>query len=154
MLAKFENWVRTFSSGSEAVPQSADEWAETVAGLLVEAAMADGQLGDEERHHIARMLMRQLGLDEVAVDAVIARAVAGHDERIEIHTLTRAIRAETEAEERITIMEMIWMVVLADGVVHDYEAQLMRRLAGLLFVDDVDSGKAQKRARARLDEGL
>jgi uncharacterized tellurite resistance protein B-like protein len=48
-------------------------------------------------------------------------------------------------------MEMAWMVVLADGELHEYEAQLMRRLAGLLYVEDIDSGLAQKRARARLD---
>jgi uncharacterized tellurite resistance protein B-like protein len=47
-------------------------------------------------------------------------------------------------------MEMIWMVVLADGVLHDYEAQLMRRLAGLLYIDDVASGHAANSARARL----
>jgi uncharacterized tellurite resistance protein B-like protein len=47
-------------------------------------------------------------------------------------------------------MEMAWMVVLADGEVHEYEAQLMRRLAGLLYVADSDSGHAAKRAKARL----
>ena len=43
------------------------------------------------------------------------------------------------------------MVVLADGEVHDYEAQLMRRLAGLLYVDDIESGRAAKRARMRIE---
>jgi len=43
------------------------------------------------------------------------------------------------------------MVVLADGDLHEHEAQLMRRLAGLLYVDDVDSGRAAKRAKARLE---
>ena len=51
---------------------------------------------------------------------------------MEIHGLTRAIRAETEPEDRVAIMEMVWMVVLADGELHEYESQLMRRLAGLL----------------------
>ena len=35
---------------------------------------------------------------------------------------------------------------------HEYESQLMRRLAGLLYVDDIDSGRAAKRARARLSQ--
>ena len=46
------------------------------------------------------------------------------------------------------------MVVLSDGQMHEYEAQLMRRLAGLLFVEDVDSGIAAKRAKARLERGV
>ena len=61
---------------------------------------------------------------------------------------------QRDAEDRIAIMEMAWMVVLADGQMHEYEAQLMRRLAGLLFVEDVDSGRAAKRARARLDRAV
>ena len=48
--------------------------------------------------------------------------------------------------------EMVWRVVLADGELHEYESQLMRRLAGLLYVDDIDSGRAAKRARARLSQ--
>ncbi len=42
------------------------------------------------------------------------------------------------------------MVVLADGNLDAHESQLMRRLAGLLFVDDVESGLAARRARHRL----
>jgi uncharacterized tellurite resistance protein B-like protein len=45
---------------------------------------------------------------------------------------------------------MVWMVVLADGNLDVHESQLMRRLAGLLFVDDVESGLAAQRARHRL----
>ena len=48
-------------------------------------------------------------------------------------------------------MEMAWLVVLSDGEMDSFESQLMRRLAGLLYVDDVDSGKAAKRAKARLE---
>ena len=47
-------------------------------------------------------------------------------------------------------MEMLWMVVLADGTLDHIEAQLMRRLAGLLFVSDVDSGVAAKTAKSKL----
>jgi uncharacterized tellurite resistance protein B-like protein len=150
MLGKLESWIKTFSSDTEVAPKSDHEWAETVAGLLIEAAMADGILDKEERKSISAMLVGQLDLAAEDVDGIIDAAVAAHDQRIEIHSLTRAIRAETEAEDRVAIMEMAWMVVLADGEVHEYEAQLMRRLAGLLYVADSDSGHAAKRAKARL----
>ena len=48
-------------------------------------------------------------------------------------------------------MEMLWDVVYADGELHHYEANLMRRLAGLLQVPDRDVGAAHQRARKRLD---
>jgi uncharacterized tellurite resistance protein B-like protein len=44
----------------------------------------------------------------------------------------------------------LWEVVSAAGTLHDDEAQLLRRLAGLLFVADRDSGEARKRALAKL----
>jgi len=113
--------------------------------------MADGELDDTERAQVARILSAQPGLDAARVDSLIDDAVASHETRVEIHSLTRAIRGETEPEDRIAVLEMAWMVVMSDGEVHEYEAQLMRRLAGLLYVDDIESGRAAKRARARLE---
>ena len=44
---------------------------------------------------------------------------------------------------------MLWTVALADGVIHDYEANLVRRVCGLLYVSDRESGEARKRAQAQ-----
>ena len=153
MLEKLEGWIKTFSTDETVAPKDDHEWAETLAGLLIEAAMADGVLDQDERASISHALTSQLDLSDEEVASIIGKAVIAHKNRIEIHSLVRAIRSETDAEDRIAIMEMAWMVVLADGQMHEYEAQLMRRLAGLLFVEDVDSGRAAKRARARLDRG-
>ena len=150
MIGKFGSWIREFTEDQAVSPALDDEWAAAIAGLLIEAAMADGELDDEERSQIARILLAQPGLDPKRVDGLIDEAMASHESRVEIHSLTRSIRSETEPEDRVAILEMAWMVVLSDGEVHDYEAQLMRRLAGLLYVDDIESGRAAKRARARL----
>lgn len=150
MIAKLGNWINSFSENETVSPSSDHDWAETVAALLVEAAMADGAFDESERAMIAHALTHQLDLPETEVDAIITRAAAAHEDRVEIHSITREIRAQTEAEDRIAIMEMAWLVVLSDGEMDAYEGQLMRRLAGLLYVDDVDSGKAAKRAKARL----
>ena len=150
MIAKLGSWIREFTEDERAAPAGDSEWATLMASLLVEAAMADGELDDDERSQITRILAAQPTIDAGAVDGLIDTALSWHAERIEIHALTRSIRAETEAEDRIAIVEMAWMVVLADGEVHEYEAQLMRRLAGLLYVDDIESGRAAKRARIRV----
>ena len=154
MLEKLEGWIKTFSTDETVAPKGDHEWAETLAGLLIEAAMADGVLDQDERASISHALTSQLDLSDEEVASIIDKAVVAHEDRIEIHSLVRAIRSETDAEDRLAIMEMAWMVVLADGQMHEYEAQLMRRLAGLLFVEDVDPGRAAKRARARLDRGV
>ena len=151
MLGNLGTWIRDFTEDNTAALPDDSDWEQALAGLLIEAAMADGSLDADERAQIAAALEADLhmGSDEVA--SVIDAALAAQEARVEIHGLTRSIRAETDAEDRAAIMEMAWMVVLADGELHEYEAQLMRRLAGLLYVDDIDSGRAQKRARARLE---
>ena len=149
MLNKLTSWVQTYNDVAE-TPDDDAEWAKTVAGLLIEAAMADGTLGDAERNAIATALEQQLSMAPDTIDEMIEKSRKDYDDRVEIHSITRQIRNDADAEERAIIMEMIWMVVLADGVLHDYEAQLMRRLAGLLYIDDVASGHAANSARARL----
>ena len=150
MLNQFSEWVKGFSDGGTAVPCEDEAFVTTITALLVEAGMADGDLDNAERDGILHLLTEQLELADDKAKTLLDEAIAAHDSRIEIHSLVRQIRTETEMDDRIIILEMIWMVVLADGELHDYEAQLMRRLAGLLYVDDIDSGRAAKRARARL----
>ena len=74
MLARLGNWIREFSEDEAAAPASDTEWAQTLAGLLVEAAMADGTLDAGERQQIARVLHGQLELDEADVGAMIDKA--------------------------------------------------------------------------------
>lgn len=59
------------------------------------------------------------------------------------------IKDRFDEKERIRLVEMLWEVVYADGQAHDYEANLLRRIAGLIYVADRDSGAARKRVLAR-----
>ena len=49
-------------------------------------------------------------------------------------------------EKKILLLEILWEIVLADGKLHDYESSLLRRLSGLLYISDIKSGNARKRA--------
>ena len=150
MLTQISTWMKDFISQNTAIAEDEAKLARTVAALLVEASMADGDIDEIEYAHIRHMLMTQLGLSAQDAEAMLDESVASHDDRIEIHSLTRHIRHDTAAADRSVILEMVWMVVLADGNLDAHESQLMRRLAGLLFVDDVESGLAAQRARHRL----
>jgi len=150
MLNRVSEWVKGFASDEAIVPCEDAEFAATITALLVEAGMADGLLDERERSRILHLMTEQLELDADIANARLDEAVEAHESRIEIHSLIRQIRSDTEMEDRIIILEMIWMVVLADNQIDQHEQQLMRRLAGLLFIDDVASGLAAKRAQKRL----
>ncbi len=150
MLNRFSEWIRAFSDGGAAVPIKDCDFSAIITALLVEAAMADGAFDPDERSRILNMLTDQMELGAADAQTMLDEAIAAHDTRTEIHSLVRQIRADTEMEDRIIILEMIWVVVLADSQIDEHESQLMRRLAGLLFIDDVEAGLAAKRARTRL----
>jgi uncharacterized tellurite resistance protein B-like protein len=150
MLTQISTWMKEFTSQNADIAEDEIKLARAVAALLVEAAMADGNIDEIEHAHIRHILETQLDLSADDADAMLAQSLASHEDRIEIHSLTRHIRHDTDAADRSVILEMVWMVVLADGSLDAHESQLMRRLAGLLFVDDVEAGMAAKRARHRL----
>ena len=53
-------------------------------------------------------------------------------------------------EARIEVIQMMWGVILADGVIDDFEANLMRRMNGLLYVSGVESATAKENAMSQL----
>ena len=150
MINRFAEWVKDFSNDGAPVPCEDEEFATMITALLVEAGMADGTLDGDERAGILHLLTDQLELADDKAETILEDAISAHDSRVEIHSIVRQIRAETELQDRIIILEMIWMVVLADQQLDSHESQLMRRLAGLLYIDDVASGLAAKRAQKRL----
>ena len=128
----------------------ANELASLVTALMIEAANADGSLDKSEKALIIEVITRQFELDEAKAAEMMRATVDESAERVELHSLLRRLRDNSDYEERLGVMEMVWMVVLADGKLDHIEAQLMRLLAGLLFVSDVDSGLAAKAAKSKL----
>lgn len=121
-----------------------------MAVLLAEAALMDGDVGAAERGSIVPLLARRFDLDRAAAEALLDDAVAEAKKAVDLYSYARAVKDGFDYEERVGMIEMLWEVVYADGVLHDYEANLMRRLTRLLYVEDVDSGSARKAVLDRL----
>lgn len=122
------------------------------AALLVEAARLDGDFGQDERDRISDILQRRFDLDAQSAWDIIEAAGNAVDTVPEIYGFTRTIRNNFTHAERVTMLELLWEVAYADGVLHDYEASLLRQVTGLLYVTDQESGAARKRALERLRE--
>ena len=118
--------------------------------LLVEAATLDGDFGAPEQAAIRRIAAGRFALNEEEVATLFALASQRQDSSNQLFRFTHEINQSYAPEERVEIVEMLWEVVYADGVLHDYEANLMRRIGGLIYVSDMDRGNARKRVMARL----
>jgi len=150
MFSTVKSWLSQNKVNVVKVTTGNFELAQLVTGLMVEAAGADGQIADDESILISEIIAAQFELSEPEMATILDEAVNDFHDRIEIHSLMRQLRDVADYEERVGVLELVWMVVLSDNRLDKIEAQLMRRLAGLLFISDVDSGLAARTARKRL----
>lgn len=153
MLAKLKSWADRMAAaeGASAPAAEARELEAATALLLAEAASLDGDFDAGEEAAIRGLLTEEFNLEAGEADALIADARAWIDHSVELYGMTRTIKDRMMPEDRIRILEMVWAVAYSDGELHDFEANLARRVAGLLHVSDRDSGVARKRALARLE---
>lgn len=119
------------------------------AALLVEAARADEAYESHEIAIIDRALKRKFSLDDAGAEALRNQAETAQDAATDIQRFTKIAKAMT-GEEKIALIEELWEVVLSDGERDAYEDTLIRRICGLIYVDDQDSGAARARVAARL----
>lgn len=120
------------------------------AVLMVEAAQLDGSFDGTEEQTIRAILERHFLLSHEEADALLSRARAHQEEADHLHRFTAAIKDGFSENERTELIELLWEVVYADGELHPYEANLLRRIGGLIYVSDRERGEARKRVTARM----
>ena len=123
--------------------QAADRVA--IAALLVEAARADGEYLDAERDMIDQVLGERFGLSPDEATALRAEGEEAQAEAVDLVRFTRVIKDAIPIEDRIEVIEAVWRVVYADNHRDADEGNLIRRLAGLLYVPGRDAGLARQR---------
>jgi uncharacterized tellurite resistance protein B-like protein len=144
--------VLDFLTGRTAPDPStrADELELAVAALLVEAARMDDQFDARERAAIARVLAEKFDLSPDAVGALVDAAESAVAQSTQFFPFTQQIVKHISPEDRAQIIEMMWEVAYADGVLDPQEDALLRRIAGLIHVPDQERGLARPRALEKL----
>ena len=119
---------------------------ELICGLMIEAAFTDGKIEESELKKIKFSLVNVFGEDLEEVDLVLHEAVKNKNNSKSLHYYTSFINKNFDDDKKLLLIEALWEIVLSDGEIHDFESNLIRRLAGLLYISDVKSGNARKRA--------
>ena len=104
-----------------------------VACLMIHAAKIDENYTDKEKTIIKNTLIKLNNNDE-DIDKIILDAEKKESDSNHIQDFTKNIKA-MDKENKIEIIKNIWSIILSDGNSDIYEENLMRRLAGLLYVD-------------------
>lgn len=150
MLRRFQNFLdRLDAPASETPLDRTEDLRLAAAALLVEQARMDATIEPAEHDRIVELVRWRFKLTEEEAAELVETAQNLTDGPAQWYGLTAKIKSAFNADERIQMIEMLWDVAYADGRLDDMEANLIRRIAGLLYVDDRDSGRAHKRVLQR-----
>lgn len=121
------------------------------AALMVEAARLDEGFEDTEWMTIRTLVMVHFELDASEADELLKAANREIDGSVQLYRFAHIVKDHFDHNERLKLITMLWRVVYADGVLHDYEASLLRQIAGLIYVSDRECGIARQQVLRQLE---
>ena len=105
-----------------------------IAALLIHAAKIDENYSEDEREIIKKTLI-ELGAESSNIDELISGATIIEENSNQILSFTREIKNIT-VTDKIKIVESLWKIIYSNSNADMYETNLMRRLSGLLYIDN------------------
>lgn len=153
MLSKIRAIFKPDGDPAADAAQEERELHVAATAMLIEAAMTDGTVDAVEMERIAILIERHFGIAPDMVRQILADGEKKAEAAVDIYSFLRVVNDQFDHEERIMLVEMLWDVVYADDDLHDHEANLIRRVSGMLGLTDVESGAARKRVLARREAG-
>jgi uncharacterized tellurite resistance protein B-like protein len=127
-----------------------DNLLSKTASLFIHAAKIDENYTDEEKEIIKKTLVK-LGAKESEVNLIISNAEINEENSNQILDFTKEIKNAGD-EFKVQIMEALWNIIYSDKKENMYESNLMRRLAGLLYLDNRVMGDIKKKAKQKINK--
>ena len=124
-----------------------EELLTKTASLLIHAAKIDENYTDNEKKIIKKTLI-QLGVKESIVDQIMLNAEINEEKSNQILDFTKEIK-NAGNEFKIKIIETLWTIIYSNKEEDIYESSLMRRLSGLLYLDNKTVGDIKERIKAK-----
>ena len=128
--------------------QSDDKSYSNIAALLIHVAKIDENYQDKEKEIIKKTLI-ELGAESSKIDKLVSDASVIEENSNQILNFTREVKNAPESD-KIRIIESLWKIIYSDDNADMYEANLMRRLAGLLYIDAKKMGDLKEKIKQEL----
>ncbi len=140
------NLLKNFFDNKELGDKIEDNNLEILCGLMIEAANSDGDIDNQEIKKIKETLIHIFKENPDEVNSILDQAIQNRNNSKSLYYYSSKINKNYSEEKKLLLIEILWEIVLADGQLHDYETSILRRLSGLLYISDINSGNARKRA--------
>ncbi len=118
------------------------------ASLLIHASKIDEKYTDKEKNIIKNTLI-EIGAEKENIDQIIFDAETNEQKSNQILNFTRQIK-NTDEKFKIKIIESMWKIIYSNNEADMYENNLMRRISGLLYLDDKIVGSIKEKIRKNL----
>ena len=116
-----------------------------ICALLIHAAKIDENYTEKEEEIIKKTL-GELGLEKENIDKTIKKAKIIEENSNQILDFTREVKGLPE-QDKIKIIEALWSIIYSNKDADIYETNLMRRLAGLLYIDNKTMGDIKEKIK-------
>ena len=116
-----------------------------IAALLIHAAKIDENYSLEEKN-IIKQTLAELGASADKLNDMITTAKIIENDSNQILSFTKKVK-NMDNENKIQIIEALWKIIYSNNNADIYETNLMRRLAGLLYIDNKIMGDIKERVR-------
>ena len=120
------------------------------AALLIHAAKIDENYSDIEKKIIKKTLI-DLGINKEKLEEILKKAENAEKDSNQILEFTREIK-NTDENFKIKIVETLWNIIYSDGNSDMYESNFMRRLTGLLYLDNKIVGDIKEKIKSKLNK--
>ena len=138
----------SFFKNKEKSSISDDKSYSNIAALLIHVAKIDENYEDKEKEIIKKTLI-ELGASSSNIDKLISDASNIEENSNQILNFTREVKNAPETD-KIRIVEALWKIIYSDDYADIYETNLMRRLAGLLYIDAKIMGDLKEKVKRGL----
>ena len=128
---------------AKASTKNYDKLLSKTVSLFIHAAKIDENYTEKEKEIIKKTLI-QLGVEESKTDEIMSTAEINEEKSNQILDFTKEIK-NTDENYKIKIIESLWKIIYSDHQSDIYEANLMRRLTGLLYLDTKTVGDIKEK---------
>ncbi|MTH96911.1 TerB family tellurite resistance protein [Roseibium sp. RKSG952] len=139
MLTALKHFIREVTLGdSGKLTFAEDDKRLAAAALLFHLVDVDGIVEESESRKLREVLQDHFKLTEEETTELIKVAKRKDSEAVDLYGFTSVLKKTMDEEERLTVVEMMWEIVYADGHVHEFEDNTIWRVAELLGVSTRD----------------
>ncbi|EAT13443.1 TerB family tellurite resistance protein [Bermanella marisrubri] len=146
----FKSILAWFEGDDSKQEQESPQPEKAAAALLVEVAMADHELTNDESAALAPLLMQHTGITQDEAHSLIEAAHEEVDAATSLHQFTRYLNEHFTIDQKCDLVTTLWKVALSDNQIDPLEESMIRKIADLLHLRHSEYMQSKHAAQGKL----